>query len=85
MNRLRRTLFADLKQVVWAIFLVYLVLLAIGFLFGRQIGYYESFLACLAVAILVAVTFIILYLLGVLCALLDRKRDTRLSRFKDHS
>ncbi len=55
-----------LKQISWALFLVYIILLGLVFLFGKQTGYQISLFACLSVAGLVTVTFVSIYLCDLL-------------------
>jgi hypothetical protein len=62
----RRPLLDHLKQVLWALFLVYIILLGLVFLFGKQIGYEITLWACLGVAGLVTVTFFSIYLCDLL-------------------
>lgn len=61
MNDLRRALATYFKQVLWALFLVYLVLGGVAYLFGKQIGYDAVLWVCIGIAILIAVTFISIY------------------------
>ena len=62
----RRPLIDHLKQVLWALFLVYIILLGLVFLFGKQIGYEIALWASLGVAGLVTVTFFSIYLFDLL-------------------
>lgn len=62
----RRALLDHLKQISWALFLVYIILLGLVFLFGKQIGYTTSLWACLGVAGLTTVTFFCIYLCDLL-------------------
>lgn len=54
---------AGALQVLWALLLVYLILLGIAFLFGHDVGYEISFAVCGGVAVLVTVSFAAVYLL----------------------
>lgn len=78
MSGLLRALFSNLKQVLWALFLVYIILAVTVYLFGKQIGFYHAFLVCLAIAALVTVTFIALYLLSVLWAAAELRKEKQL-------
>ncbi len=66
MRNTKGPLLDSLKQVSWALFLVYIILLGLVFLFGKQIGYEISLRVCLGVAGLVTVTFISVYLCDLL-------------------
>ncbi|OGW46710.1 MAG: hypothetical protein A2078_08330 [Nitrospirae bacterium GWC2_57_9] len=80
MNRSRRALFADLKQVLWALFLVYLILAAAGWLFGKQIGFEDAFLICLAIAVLVTITFFSVFLFTILWTSLEQRLEDWVNR-----
>jgi len=54
------------KRVSWALLLVYIILLGLAFLFGKEIGYKLALWVCLAVAGLVTVTFFSIYLCDLL-------------------
>ncbi len=62
----RRALLDYAKQILWALFLVYIILLGLVFLFGKQIGYKISLWACLGVAGLTTITFLCIYLCDLL-------------------
>ncbi len=72
MDGLGRELIALLKQVLWALFLVYLVLLGAAYLFGKQIGFELSFQVCLGIALLVTASFISIYLCNILWIAVDK-------------
>jgi hypothetical protein len=59
---------AGALQVLWALLLVYFILLGIVFLFGREVGYEISFGVCIGLAILVTVSFLAIYVLDRLTA-----------------
>ena len=61
-----RSLLAHLKQVLWALLLVYIILLGLVFLFGKEVGYELSFWVCFSVAGLVTVAFFSIYLCNLL-------------------
>ncbi len=82
MNKLSRSLFADLKQVLWALLLVYIILAGLACFFGKQIGYRDAFLICLSIAAFVAVTFLGVYAFGLLWIAVDQWREKRLHRIK---
>jgi hypothetical protein len=50
-------------QILWALLLVYFILLGIAFLFGREVGYEISFGVSIGLAILVTVSFLAIYVL----------------------
>ena len=58
----RRGIFrAGALQVLWALLLVYLILIGIALLFGREVGYDISFGVCIGLAALVTVSFMTIY------------------------
>ena len=61
-----RSLLAHLRQVLWALLLVYIILLGLVFLFGKEVGYELSFWVCFSVAVLVTVAFFSIYLCDLL-------------------
>ena len=61
--RRKRILRESTYQVLWALLLVYLLLVGIAFLFGREVGYDIAFGVCGGVAVLVTVSFAAVYLL----------------------
>jgi hypothetical protein len=61
-----RALLEHSKQVLWALLLVYIILLGLVFLFGKEVGYGIALWTCLAVAGLVTVTFASIFLLDLL-------------------
>ncbi len=67
----------DLKQVLWALFLIYLILASIGLLFAQYIGYRNAFLVCLAVAILTAAAFMTIFLCNVIWFIAERKTENK--------
>jgi cation transporter-like permease len=73
MRAMRRSLFGDLKQIVWVLLLVYIVLAVMGYLFGKQIGHKDAFLVCLSIAVLVTVTFACIYVGMILWFLIEQK------------
>lgn len=75
MHELKKSLLADLKQILWALFLVYLILAVMGYLFGRQVGYRDVFSVCLGIAALVTTAFACLYLLNLVWITIERKRE----------
>lgn len=62
-DRRSRVLRRGSLQVLWALLLVYLLLLGIALLFGRDVGYGISFGVCLGVAALATVAFLAIHLL----------------------
>jgi membrane-anchored glycerophosphoryl diester phosphodiesterase (GDPDase) len=58
----QRALFRDLKQVQWALLLIYLILACTGFLFAEYNGVGDALLVCLAIALLAAVSFVSIFL-----------------------
>jgi len=67
-DRRKRVLRAGSLQVLWALLLVYLILLCIAFLFGREVGYEISFGVCMGLAVLVTVSFLAVHFLDRLTA-----------------
>jgi hypothetical protein len=80
MGDLGRALLNYLKQVLWALFLVYLILLGVAYLFGKQIGYEISFWVCLGIALLVTVSFISIYFCNVIWIAVEERLKQRLHR-----
>jgi hypothetical protein len=80
MDGLRRALIAFLKQVLWALFLVYLILLGVAYLFGKQVGFELSFWVCLGIALLVTVTFVSIYFCNVIWIVVDEMIKRRRHR-----
>lgn len=73
MIRPRRALFADLKQVLYALFLVYIILGVTCWLFGKQLGFEDAFQIFFAIATLVTVTFFFVFLFTWLWARLEER------------
>jgi preprotein translocase subunit SecF len=83
MGDLGRALLNYLKQVLWALFLVYLMLIGIAYLFGKQVGYEISIWVCLGIALLVTVSFISIYICSALwIAVEERVKERRHRRAK---
>jgi hypothetical protein len=80
MGDLGRALLNYLKQVLWALFLVYLMLIGIAYLFGKQVGYEISIWVCLGIALLVTVSFISIYICGVLWIAVEERVKERFHR-----
>jgi len=80
MGELGRALLDYLKQVLWALFLVYLMLLGVAYLFGKQIGYEISFWVCVAIALLVTVSFISIYFCNVIWIAVEERVKERFHR-----
>jgi MFS family permease len=76
-RELKKSLSADLKQISWTLFLVYLILAVMGYLFGRHAGYRDVYMACLGIAALVTVVFACLNLLNLIWIAAERKQDKR--------
>ena len=76
----QRALFQDLKQVLWALFLIYLILASTGFLFAQYIGAKVALLVCLAIALLVTVTFVSIFLFDIVWVAFERRTDKRNSQ-----
>ena len=66
MKSRKRALTDHLKQVLWALLLVYIILLALAFFLGKQAGYETALWASLGVAGLVTATFISIYFFDLL-------------------
>jgi len=67
-NRRTRALRAATLQELWTLLLVYLILLGMAFLFGREAGYEISFGVCMGIAVLVTVSFLAVHFLDRLTA-----------------
>lgn len=81
MSGLKQTFFGELKQVLWALFLVYLILLGV-YLFIKKTGYEHSLLVTLSIAIFVTITFIAVYLFNIVCIAVERRVEKYLNRSK---
>jgi predicted PurR-regulated permease PerM len=79
MRGLRRTIFSEIKQVLWALFLVYLILFSL-YLFIEKTGYEHSLEVVLAVALFVTLVFITLYIFNIVCISIERRIEERLNR-----
>jgi len=73
----RRALLDHVKQISWALFLVYIILFGLVFIFGKQIGYEMSLLASISVAGLVTVTFVSIYLCDLLRIIITDQINSR--------
>jgi|MudIll2142460700_1097286.scaffolds.fasta_scaffold111356_3 type IV secretory pathway VirB2 component (pilin) len=80
MGDLGRALLQYLKQVVWVLALVYVILLGIAVLFGRQIGFDVTGPVVLGIAGLVTAVFIFLYVTDALRVVLHDRHDRRRKR-----
>jgi len=72
-----QVLLNDLKQVLWAFFLIYLILASTCLLFAQYIGYKNSFLVCTAIAILIAAAFVSIYLCNIVWLIADRRAEKK--------
>ncbi len=72
-----QALLNDLKQVLWATFLIYLILASTCLLFAQYIGYKNSFLICSAIAILIAAAFISIYVCNIIWFIADRRAEKK--------
>lgn len=70
-------LLEHLKQVLWALLQVYIILLGLAFLFGRLLGYEAALWVCLSVAGLTTVTFFSIYLCDFLRILITEQMQIR--------
>jgi hypothetical protein len=75
MNGLKHALIRDLKQILWALLLIYIILTSTGLLLGRYIGFKDALLICLAIALLVTITFVILFLCNILWIAVKQKTE----------
>lgn len=85
MTGLRRSLFSSLKQVLWALLLAYLNLAVVGWILGKQIGFEDALLVCLAIAVLVTIVFFSIYGCAALWTWLERRREEGADRREDGS
>ena len=83
MNGPHRALFQDLKQVLWALLLIYLILASTGFLFAQYIGARHALMVVLVIALLLSVTFASIILFNVIWIVVERRTDKNKSRGKD--
>ena len=83
MNGPHRALIQDLKQVLWALLLIYLILASTGFLFAQYIGARLALLVVLVIALLLFVTFACIFLFNVIWIALERRTDKNRSRGKE--
>lgn len=83
-ERRRRVLRAGLRQVLWALLLVYLILAGLALLFGREVGYGTSFSVCGGVAALTTITFLTVYIVDRVTAVLS-ERSSRICVGNNHS
>jgi hypothetical protein len=72
MGKLRLDAIEHLKDLFWAVFLLYLVLIALFFLFGRHIGFTVMAWISLGFAMLITVVFGALLAVNLLCVILIR-------------
>ncbi len=72
-----QALFQNLKQVLWALLLIYLILTSTGLLFAQYIGYQNALTVCLAVAVLLAATFTVIFLFSVVWFYMDRRSEKK--------
>lgn len=70
-NERKQILVSELKQLLWALLLVYLILAGIAFLFGKQIGFKAAILVCVCVGLLVTITFSAIFIVSLLLHLFD--------------
>ena len=70
-ERRRRTLRAVAFQRLWALLLVYIILVGIAVLFNREVGFEVAFGVCIAAAALVTVLFLSLHLFDRVMAVLS--------------
>ncbi|MGE5172737.1 MAG: hypothetical protein ACM3MD_02800 [Betaproteobacteria bacterium] len=73
----RHALFQDLKQVLWALLLIYLILASTGFLFAQYIGARDALFVCLAIALLVTITFMCIFFLSVVWIAVEHRNEER--------
>jgi predicted membrane protein len=78
-----QALLNDLKQVLWAICLIYLILASTCLLFAQYIGFKNSFLICAAIATLIAAAFISIYLCNIIWFIADRRAEKKQHVNKD--
>jgi len=90
-GRLARETLEHLKEVAWAVFLLYLVLAGLALIFGREVGYAMMAWICLGFALLIAVVFAAISAINlagvVLCRALKRlgsRNGSLEGRARDH-
>jgi hypothetical protein len=86
-ERRRRVLRAGSLQELWALLLIYLILLGVALLFGREVVYEIAFGVCIAVAVLVTVAFLALHLLDRMTAAvsewMEKNRELKKPRYPE--
>lgn len=81
----RRALLDHLKQVLWALFLVYIILFGLVFLFGKEVGYEILLWAGVSVAGLVTIVFGSIYLFDLIRILLTDQIHRRGDNYNKNS
>lgn len=81
MSGFMRTIFSEIKQVLWALFLVYLILFGL-YLFIKKTGYEHALLVTLGVAIFVTIVFIAIYLFNLVFFAAEQRVEKYLNRPK---
>jgi cation transporter-like permease len=79
----KTSLLSELKQILWALLLVYLILAVFGYLFGRQIGYEDAFPLVLALAAFITISFFSVFLFLVLLTGIYSKIQEGIKRRKN--
>ncbi len=67
MSILTRALIDHLKEVGWALFLIFLILACLWVIFGRHLGYETIFWICLSFAVIVTAVLVAIILGNLLC------------------
>ena len=75
MGKLARHAIEHLKEIFWAVFLLYLFLAGLALLFGRHVGYAAAAWICLGFAILMTVIFGSIFAINLLVVLIVRAID----------
>ena len=67
MGKFVKEVFEHLLEVAWALFLVFLLLVALAGIFGRAVGYEITLWVCLGFTMVVAAIFAVIFLGNLLC------------------
>ena len=80
MGNLTRDAIDQFKEVAWAVFLLFLVLVALTALFGRHLGYATMAYISLGFAILITLVFAVIFAINLIYAVVIRALRNRRSK-----
>jgi hypothetical protein len=72
MGKLRRDAIEHFKEVFWAVFLLYLFLIALFFLFGRHVGFATMAWISFGFALLITIVFGSIFAINLICVIVIR-------------